>query len=89
MPCTTLLAGKAATIDGSTIIARQEDYGQALNPQRFVVVKPSDQPRHYAAKTTSFTIDLPDNPLRYTSTPDAMIRRGCLEQRGLMPPMLP
>lgn len=83
MPCTTLLAGKAATIDGSTIIARQEDYGQALNPQRFVVVKPSDQPRHYAAKTTSFTIDLPDNPLRYTSTPDADDSAGVFGAAGI------
>ena len=44
MPCTTLLAGKKATVDGSTMIARNEDYGHALNPKRFVVVKPADQP---------------------------------------------
>lgn len=45
MPCTTLLAGKKATVDGSTMIARNEDYGHALNPKRFVVVKPADQPK--------------------------------------------
>ncbi|WP_394815146.1 C69 family dipeptidase, partial [Bacteroides uniformis] len=28
--CTTFLAGKAATIDGSTLICRQEDYGNAF-----------------------------------------------------------
>lgn len=55
--CTTFLAGKAATIDGSTLICRQEDYGNAFDPQRFVVVKPEEQPRHYASKTTSFTLE--------------------------------
>ena len=43
-----------ASLNGSTIIARQEDYGQALNPQRFVLVTPDQQPRKYASKTTSF-----------------------------------
>ena len=47
MPCTTVLVGKKASLNGSTIIARQEDYGQALNPQRFVLVTPDQQPREY------------------------------------------
>ena len=69
--CTTLLVGKKATLDGSTIVCREEDYGNAFDPQRFVYVKPADQPRHYASKTTDFTIDLSDNPVGYTATPDA------------------
>lgn len=64
MPCTTILVGKKASLNGSTIIARQEDYGQALNPQRFVLVTPDQQPRKYASKTTNFKCTLPDNPLR-------------------------
>lgn len=35
MPCTTILAGKKATADGSTLVARNEDYGHAFNPKRF------------------------------------------------------
>lgn len=70
MPCTTLLAGKKATVDGSTMIARNEDYGHALNPKRFVVVKPADQPKEYQSITTKCKVDLPDNPMQYTALPE-------------------
>lgn len=40
MACTTILAGKLATADGSTLVARNEDFGHAYNPKRFVVVEP-------------------------------------------------
>lgn len=83
MPCTTILVGKKASLNGSTIIARQEDYGQALNPQRFVLVTPDQQPRKYASKTTSFKCTLPDNPLRYTSDPDADPAYGVFGAAGI------
>ncbi len=38
--CTTILVGKKASIDGSTIISRNDDGHEALDPQRFVVVNP-------------------------------------------------
>jgi dipeptidase len=70
--CTTILVGKKATLDGSTLIARNEDgSGDGANPQRFVVIQPADQPVHYQAVQSKAKIDLPTNPLRYTSTPDA------------------
>jgi dipeptidase len=69
--CTTMLVGKDASIDGSVIIARNEDGNVPLVPQKFIVVKPEDQPRHYQSVLSSFNIDLPDAPLRYTSTPNA------------------
>ncbi|RXA58291.1 C69 family dipeptidase [Limosilactobacillus mucosae] len=81
--CTTFLAGKAATLDGSTLICRQEDYGNAFDPQRFVVVDPNDQPLHYASKTTKFTLELPDNPLKYTSVPDADDSAGVFAAGGI------
>ena len=48
MPCTTLLVGKNATVDGSTMMARNEDSpsGQ-FTAKKFIVVRPEDQPRHY------------------------------------------
>lgn len=68
--CTTVLVGKKASIDGSTMIARNEDgYGQP-NPQKFIVVLPTDQPRHFKSKANGIQIELPANPLRYTLTPD-------------------
>ena len=48
MPYTTLLVGKRASYDGSTIIARNEDSPNGeFTPKKLVVVKPEDQPRHY------------------------------------------
>lgn len=70
MPCTTILAGKKATVDGSTMIARNEDYGHAFNPKRFIVVTPDQQPKNYQSVTSKCKVDLPDNPLRYTALPE-------------------
>lgn len=81
--CTTFLAGKDAMFDGSTVVCRVEDYSNDFDPQRFVVVKSADQPRHYESKTTKFAIDLPDNPLRYTSTPDADSSAGVFGASGI------
>lgn len=69
--CTTILVGKNASIDGSTIISRNEDGSDQPNPQRFVVVNPEDQPKVFYTCQGKTEIPLPDNPLRYTSTPDA------------------
>lgn len=81
--CTTFLAGKKATIDGSTIVCREEDYGNAFDPQHFVLVKPADQPKHYASKNTAFQIDLPDHPLKYTATPDVDSSEGIFAAGGI------
>ncbi len=69
--CTTILVGKNASLTGSTIIARNEDGADDSNAQRFVVVNPEDQPQPYHSVHSDLTISLPDNPLRYTATPDA------------------
>lgn len=43
MACTTILVGKDASYDGSTIIARNEDSANGeFNPKRFIVVKPEE-----------------------------------------------
>ena len=43
--CTTILVGKKATIDGSTMIARSEDGGRVIIPEGFKAVNPADQPK--------------------------------------------
>lgn len=86
MPCTTLLAGKGVTADGSTMIARNEDYGHAFNPKRFVVVKPADQPTDYQSVSSKCKVDLPKNPLRYTAIPEnkaAEKRMGIWAEAGI------
>lgn len=43
MPCTTILVGKEASYDGSTIIARNDDSGAGhYTPKKFVVVQPGE-----------------------------------------------
>jgi len=45
MPCTTILVGKNASYDGSTMMARTEDSPSGeFTPKRFTVVRPEDQP---------------------------------------------
>lgn len=81
--CTTVLAGKKATLDGSTLIARNDDGHEALDPQRFVVVQPEEQPRHYKSVLSGLELDLPDNPQRYTATPNAVLDDGVWAAAGI------
>ncbi len=84
MPCTTILVGKNASYDGSTIVARNEDSGSAgFCPKRFAVVAPKDQPRRYRSVIAHLDIDLPDNPMRYTSLPNAILDEGLWAAAGV------
>ena len=84
MGCTTILVGRAATYDGSTMIARNEDSANGeFNPKRFVVVKPSDQPRTYHSVISHLDIDLPDDPLQYTASPNADLSQGIWGEAGI------
>ncbi|MBV7390862.1 C69 family dipeptidase [Enterococcus alishanensis] len=81
--CTTVLVGKKASIDGSTMISRNDDGHEALDPQRFVVVSPEEQPCHYKAVISGVEIDLPDNPMSYTSIPNALLDNGIWPAAGI------
>ena len=81
MSCTTVLAGKKATYDGSTMIARNED--SFFEVKKMIVVKPSDQPRKYKSKISKLEIELPDNPLRYTACPNADGKNGIWAASGI------
>ena len=75
--CTTILVGKKATYDGSTMMARVEDATSGnFNEKKHIVVKPEDQPKHYKSINSKFEIDLPDNPFQYTAMPDALDKIG-------------
>lgn len=81
--CTTILVGKDASIDGSTMVARNEDGHEAVGPKRFIVVNPEDQPRKYKAVISGMELDLPDNPLRYTAMPNAVLDQGQWAEAGI------
>ena len=84
MSCTTLLVGRLATNDGSTIVARNEDGEDfSFNPKKLVVINPEDQPRTYTGVTNHLTIELPDDPIRYTLTPNADPSQGVWGEAGI------
>ena len=58
------------------MIARNEDAGGGVNAKRFVVVNPTDQPSEYVSTFNQFRVKLPNNPLRYTETPNADVSDG-------------
>ena len=65
MACTTLLVGKTASYDGSTLIARNDDSPSGVfTAKAMKVMLPNEQPREYVSKIAHCKITLPDNPLR-------------------------
>lgn len=84
MSCTTLLIGKAASYDGSTIIARNDDSGSGTyDPKRFIAVSPQDQPREYRSVISHMELELPDNPCQYSIVPNVKANRGVLAEAGV------
>lgn len=69
MACTTILVGKKASYDGSTMIARNDD--GRFDTKKLVVIK--NQKKHYHSVISHLDIELPDNPLDYTCTPNVTI----------------
>ena len=83
MGCTTILVGKNASFDGSTMVARTEDAPSGVfRAKRFVNVAPEEQPRKYKSVISKVEIDLPNNPVRYTAVPNAILDNGIWGQCG-------
>ncbi|MFC6260791.1 C69 family dipeptidase [Levilactobacillus fujinensis] len=82
--CTSFLAGKHATIDGSTLIARNEDNFVAIWPKR-VMVHPADESRDltFISKKNHFTTTLPEHAVHYTAMPDTNPDEGHYEESGI------
>lgn len=83
MGCTTILVGKNASFDGSTMVARTEDSPSGVfRAKKFVNVAPEEQPRKYKSVISKVEIDLPNNPVRYTAVPNAILDNGIWGQCG-------
>ncbi len=84
MPCTTILVGKKASNNGSTLIARNDDCPSgSFHVKKMVVVKENEQPRLYESKIGHLKIKLPDNPLRYTLMPNVDLKEGIWGASGI------
>ncbi len=81
MPCTTILVGKKASYDGSTIISRNDDGG--YDTKKVIVVEPKDQPKKYKSVISHVEIELPKNPLRYTAVPNVSKKDGIWAASGI------
>ena len=84
MSCTTIIIGKKASYDGSTIIARNEDScAGCFDPKKMVLVKPEDQPVHYQSVISKEKIELPTDPMAYSSVPEAVDWHGIWAASGI------
>ena len=84
MACTTILVGKKASYDGSTMIARNDDSPSgAYMPKKFEVIHPEDQPKVYESVISHVKIELPENPMRYTAMPNAVKGEGIWAASGV------
>lgn len=84
MSCTTILVGKKASYDGSTMIARNDDSGSGqFTAKKFVVVHPQEQPKYYKSVLSHVEMDLPDHPMRYTAMPNAVKGEGIWAGSGV------
>ena len=81
MSCTTILVGRKASHDGSTMIARTDD--GHFDEKKLIVVRPKDQPKKYRSVISHVEIELPDNPMRYTSCPSVNPGNGIWAATGI------
>lgn len=84
MACTTILVGKHASYDGSTMIARNDDSGSGhFTPKKFVVIHPEEQKRIYRSVLSHVEIELPEHPYQFTAVPNAVAGKGIWAASGV------
>ena len=84
MACTTILVGKAASYDGSTMIARNDDSGSGhFTAKKFTVIHPEELPKTYRSVLSHVEIPLPEGALRFTAMPNAVEGKGIWAASGV------
>ena len=84
--CTSILVGKKASIDGSTMIARNDDTFSPLTPQRFYMHAgwKGEKSLHVKSPLNGFEADLPENGYRYNAVPNVENDKlGDYEESGI------
>lgn len=81
MSCTTILVGKNASNDNSTMIARTDD--GHFDVKKLIVVEPRQQKKKYKTVLSHLEIPLPDDPLRYTACPNVDPKEGIWAATGI------
>ncbi|MBQ1476846.1 MAG: C69 family dipeptidase [Erysipelotrichaceae bacterium] len=81
MPCTTILVGRKASIDGSTLIARNDD--GFFDTKKLTVISEKKQPKTYKSVISHLEIPLPEKALRYTASPSVDTKNGIWAAMGI------
>ena len=84
MPCTTILVGRAASCDGSTVIARNDDAGSFHYTAKKVQIIPArKEPATYKSVLSHAEIPLPGDALAHTAAPNALEGEGIWAASGI------
>ncbi|RLK63686.1 hypothetical protein D3H64_03525 [Atopobacter sp. AH10] len=81
--CTTVIVGKGATVDGSTMIARNEDMGTSW--PKYFVVRPAGKNKStkYVSKGNGFSMTIPEERYKMTATPEWDESEGTFDEAGI------
>ena len=83
--CTTILVGKKASIDGTTMIARNDDTFRPITPQKFII-EPArhGEKKHIKSWLNKFEMDLPEDAQRVPAVPNVDYKhRGYYDESGI------
>ena len=81
--CTSVLVGRAATRDGSILIARNEDNTTPAAPKSLRMVPAGERDGvELVSGANGFAITLPEGGLRYSAMPDVTPEEGLFEEAG-------
>lgn len=78
-----MLVGKDASIDGSTMIARDEDGYGGINEKLFVVNKARHYDEDYVSKYNGFKMHLEGDGCKWTAAPTADDSDGRWDEQGI------
>lgn len=81
--CTSMIVGKKASIDGSIMIARNED-SKSSWPKNYVIHehKEFDEDQTFTSKDNGFKMPLPKVRFKYSGTPEWTDKFGLFEENG-------
>ena len=84
--CTTILVGKNASVDGSTMIARNDDTFRPITPQKFIIrpAAKNESGRKIKSWLNNFKLDLPENAQAVPAVPNVDYKnRGYYDESGI------
>ena len=88
MPCTTILVGKKASYDGSTMIVRNDDSGAGhFMPKKFTILHPDEQSPVYRSVISHVEDPSAGWALRCSILPNAIEGEGSGQPPASMKPM--